>query len=387
MRDVGNPTGRHRAKRHHHGEGSVFKRTDRWRAKPWVAVIPYIDTSGRRREMWLSASSRAEADDLRKRELAKARKATPTEHTVGSYVRRWLMTTELGPWTHDRYRHHIEQRIEPTLGSIPLADLTPPMVRDAMTRWTGAPATRMGAFVVLRTAMRQALADRMVEHDPTENIKAPRPTHSTPDVVDIADARRLIETVQGDRLEPLLVVSLGLGIRRGELLGLRTPDVDLEHGTVTIRYSLRRVPVSTRAPGDSWWRLVAPKRDSGRTIPLPTFVAEALRQRLEDRDREQREAKVWAPNDFVFSDLHGNPIAFTTLEHWWKGALKRAKLPDMRWHELRASTATILLAEGVPELTVMAILGHRSLEMTRRYVKLLPRVSRDAANRLNEAIG
>jgi integrase len=383
-----NPTGKHRPKRRHHGEGTVLKRTDRWRAKPWVAVVPYTDPSGKRREMWLSASSRDEADGLRKREIAKrAKRIVPTEHTVGSYVRNWLMTTDLGPWTFDRYRHHIEQRIEPTLGAVPLADLTPPMVRQAMTLWTGAPATRMGAFVVLRTAMRQALADRMVEHDPTENIRAPRPTHSTPDVVDIGDARRLMDTVRGERFAPLLVVSLGLGIRRGELLGLRTPDVDLAAGTVTIRHSLRRVPVSTRVEGETWWRLVAPKRDSGRTIPLPAFVADALRERLERRDAERKVARIWAPNDLVFSDVRGNPIGFTSLDHWWKGALERAKLPDMRWHELRASTATILLAEGVPEMSVMAILGHRSLEMTRRYVKLLPRVSRDAADRMGRAIG
>lgn len=388
MTRMTNPTGKHRPKRRHHGEGTVLKRSDRWRAKPWVAVVPYLDPSGRRREMWLSAASRDEADDLRKRELAKlAKRTVPTEHTVGSYVRDWLMTTELGPWTHDRYRHHIEQRIEPTLGRVPLADLTPPMVRQAMTRWSGAPATRMGAFVVLRTAMRQALSDRMIADDPTANIKAPRPTHSTPDVIDVDDARRLMAVVAGERFAPLLTVSLGLGIRRGELLGLRTPDVDLDAGTVTIRHSLRRVPVSTRVEGETWWRLVAPKRDSGRTIPLPTFVAEALRERLEVRDAERKAARVWAPNDLVFSDTRGNPIAFSTLQHWWKGALERAKLPDMRWHELRASTATILLAEGVPELTVMAILGHRSLEMTRRYVKLLPRVSRDAANRIDQAIG
>jgi integrase len=383
-----NPTGKHRAKRRHHGEGTVLKRTDRWRAKPWAAVVPYIDPSGRRREMWLSASSRDEAEALRKREMARiAKRTVPTGHTVGSYVRGWLMTTELGPWTHDRYRHHIEQRIDPTLGSVPLADLTPPLVRAAMTRWTGAPATRMGAFVVLRAAMRQALADRMIADDPTANIKSPKPRAQTPTVLDVAEARRLMELVAGERFAPLLTVSLGLGIRRGELLGLRTPDVDLAAGTLTVRHSLRRVPVSTRAEGDTWWRLVAPKADSGRTIPLPTFVAEALRERLAVRDTERQAARIWAPNDLVFSDPAGNPIAFTSLDHWWKAALARAKLPDMRWHELRASTATILLAEGVPEITVAAILGHRSLEMTRRYTKLLPRVSRDAADRIGRAIG
>lgn len=167
----------------------------------------------------------------------------------------------------------------------------------------------------------------------------------------------------------------------------RTPDVDLKAGTVTVRHSLRRVPVSTRGGSDEWWRLQAPKADSGRTIPLPRFVADALEASIEARKDERRATKVWAANDFVFADQHGGPVPFSTLDNWWKRALERAGLPDMRWHELRASTATILLAEGVPELTVMAILGHRSLEMTHRYVKLLPRVSRGAADRFDEVMG
>ena len=63
MPPMANPTGKRRAKRRHHGDGSVVKRTDHWRAKPWAAVVPYLDASGRRREMWLSAGSRTEADE------------------------------------------------------------------------------------------------------------------------------------------------------------------------------------------------------------------------------------------------------------------------------------------------------------------------------------
>ena len=336
--------------------------------------------------MWLCAASREEADRLRRDKLAE-QDTVPTEHTVGSYVSDWLMTTDLGPWTHDRYRHHIEQRILPTLGSVPLADLTPPMVRSAMTRWSGAAATRMGAFVVLRAAMRQAVTDRMLAHDPTANIKAPRPKPTTPDVLDVADARRLMDTVKGERFAPILVVSLGLGLRRGEALGLRTPDIDFDAGTMTIRHSLRRVPVSARGEDDEWWRLVAPKRDSGRTLPLPAFVVTALRERIDERDAEKKAAKVWAPNDLVFSDKHGDPVSFTSLDTWFHCALKRAKLPRIRWHELRHSAATILLAEGVPERIVQDILGHASGEMTKRYMKALPRMTRDAASRMDRVMG
>jgi integrase len=346
-----------------------------------------MDDRGHRREAWLSAASREEAEDLLKHELVKRARTRPTNHTVGSYVIDWLATADLSPSARDRYRQHIEARILPTLGEVHLEDVTPPTIRRAMQRWSGAPATRHGTLIVLRMAMRQALADRMVSDDPMAGVKAPTVRHAPPTVLDVDDARRLIGYVRGERFASLLVVSIGLGLRRGELLGLRTPDIDLVGGTLTVSHSLRRLPTRARTNPDDRWRLVSPKADSGRVIPLPRFVAEALERRIAERDHEKAAAKIWAPNDLVFSDRNGNPIAYTSLDHWWKGALARADLPDMRWHELRASTATILLAEGVDPLTIAAILGHTDIAMTQRYVKLLPRVSRAAADRMNEVVG
>ena len=294
MRLMSNPTGKHRPKHRHPGEGTVVRRRDRWRAKPWAAVVPYIDASGRRRATWPSAASRSEAEAILREEMAKRRKApVRTAHTVGTYVSGWLMTAEgLSPWTHDRYRHHIEQRIIPSLGKVALEDVNPPMIRVAMGEWSGSAATRQGTFVVLRAALRQAVSDRMLAEDPTAGLRAPRPAQGSPTVLDVTEARHLLEVVAKDRLGPILVVSLGLGLRRGETLGLRTPDIDLRAGTVTVRYQLRRVPVSARGEGDAWWRLVAPKRGSGRTLPLPAFVAQSLTARLEARDAEQRAAKI-----------------------------------------------------------------------------------------------
>ena len=117
MRDVANTTGKHRPKRHHAGEGSVIKRTDRWRSRPWTAIVPYTDASGRRRETWLSAASRQEADELRKAELRKQAKGLVySEQTVGEYVAAWLSTVEVGPGTWPRYQSHIRERIVPSLG-------------------------------------------------------------------------------------------------------------------------------------------------------------------------------------------------------------------------------------------------------------------------------
>lgn len=156
---------------------------------------------------------------------------------------------------------------------------------------------------------------------------------------------------------------------------------------MTIRSSLRRVPVSTRAPGDAWWRLVAPKADSGRTIPLPAFVAEALVLRIAERDREQRAAKVYAPNDLVFCDPLGNSVPLESLRTWYRDALRRAGLPMLRWHDLRASCLTLLHEEGVDLFTIQAIAGHRDLDTTRRYVGRTKAPLDAAAKRLASALG
>jgi integrase len=388
MPTMGNPTGKHRRKRRHHGEGTVVLRKDRWRAKPWAAVVPYTDASGRRREMWLSAASKAEAERLRDAEVKKLAKGiVRTEQTVGEYVNAWLETVEVGPGTWPRYRAHVTERIEPAFGDVALRLLTPQMVRSALIRWKGAPQTRGGTLRLLRAAMKQAVADRRIEHDPTAGIPYPRVARKDPVTLDSEQARRLIATVKGERFAPILIVSLGLGVRRGEALGLRTQDVDLDAGTVTIAKGLRYIPPTLRAPGEGPYRLTGTKTGETREVPLPAFVAEALRERLAERDIEQRAAKVWAANDFVFCSPVGNSVPLQTLYAWFKGALKRAGLPDMRWHELRASTITLLLDMGVDLLTIQRIVGHKDLATTRRYVGKTPAAMTGAADRLEEAMG
>ena len=282
-----NPTGKHRPKRRHHGAGTVVLRKDRWRARPWAAVVPYIDPSGRRREMWLSAASKAEADDLRRRELDKLAKGiVRSEQTVGEYVMAWLDTVDVGPGTWPRYRAHVTERIEGTIGDVALRLLTPQMVRSALIRWNGAAQTRGGTLRLLRAAMRQAVADRHIEHDPTAGIPYPRIARKEPVTLTAAEARHLMATVKGERFAPILVASLGLGVRRGEALGLRTQDVNLKAGHVTIAKSLRYIPPSLRAEGEGPYRLTGTKTGEAREVTLPAFVAKSLRKRLAERDAE-----------------------------------------------------------------------------------------------------
>jgi integrase len=347
-----------------------------------------VDASGRRREIWLSAGSRDEADDLRKAELVKLRKGiVPTAETVGEYVNAWLATVDVGPGTWPRYRAHVTERIEPSFGTVALDRLTPQMVRTALIGWAGSPQTRAGTLRLLRAAMKQAVADRLRESDPTAGIPYPKIPRREPVTLTAAEARHLMATVKGERFSPILVVSLGLGVRRGEALGLRPRDVDLRGGSVTIAQSLRYITPSLRAEGEDAYRLTGTKTGETREVPLPAFVAEALAARLDEREAEQKAAKVWAANELVFCTPVGNSIALETLRTWYLGALKRAGLPAIRWHDLRASCITVLLDQGVDLLTIQRIVGHRDLATTRRYVGKTPAAMAAAAGRLEEAMG
>jgi integrase len=154
-----------------------------------------------------------------------------------------------------------------------------------------------------------------------------------------------------------------------------------------IAKSLRYIPPELRAPGEGPYRLTGTKTGQTREVPLPGFVAEALRAALEQRDAEKRAAKVYAPNDFVFCDPRGNSVPLETLRTWYLGALERAGLPPARWHDLRATTITLLLDMGVDVLTIQRIVGHRDLATTRRYVGKTPTAMTGAADRLEEAMG
>lgn len=462
MRSMSNPTGKRRPKRSHHGDGTApFKRTDRWRRKPWVTVVPYTDEQGRRREMWLSAASKPEAEELRKRELARLRKGIiPTHETVGGYMSAWLETVEVGPGTWPRYRQHLTERILPSFGDVALDRLTPQAVRRAVMDWSGSPQTRGGTLRLLRAGMRQAVADRRIEHDPTAGIPYPKvPVHQVR-TLSGPEARRLMAAVVGERFAPILVLSLGLGVRRGEALGLRTVDINWEvddgddidseraragefhrMGTVdpdrdgrgmapnedgssergglvhryqsgdqstdradggqalgrqvphrrpvsvTIAKSLRYIAPSMRAEGEDAYRLTGTKTGETREIPLPRFVADALAERLAERDQEKRAARVWAGNDLVFCTPVGNSIALETLRTWYLGALKRAGLPPIRWHALRGTTVTLLYEMGVPEAVIMSVIGHRDLATTRLYKGKTPRAMQIAADRMDEELG
>lgn len=176
-------------------------------------------------------------------------------------------------------------------------------------------------------------------------------------------------------------------MRRGELLGLKWQDIDLEQGTLQVRRILTRIP--TKLPGKGFEE-AEPKTDKGRrSIVLPSFAVEALRQhRLRQREAKLKAGLAWQDHGYVFCTPIGTHLNPTRdVLDVLKSFLKQAGLPDIRFHDLRHSSATMLLGMKVHPKIVQEILGHSQIAITMDiYSHILPTMQEEAMNKLNEAL-
>ena len=186
-------------------------------------------------------------------------------------------------------------------------------------------------------------------------------------VVTIERAREILRAVEGDGFAALYRVALFTGMRRGELVGLRWDDVDLDEGALTVRRSVQRVAGTVQ--------VVEPKTSrSHRTIALPDSTVTTLRgQRVHQIEEGLRVGRPWSTADFVFGKADGKPLEPSGVTVRFQTLLAKANLPRMRFHDLRHATASLLIADHVPARVVMEMLGHSSITTTMNiYAHVMP---------------
>jgi len=194
-------------------------------------------------------------------------------------------------------------------------------------------------------------------------------------------ARVLLEGVRSHRLGALFTVALALGLRQGEALGLRWDAVDFTAGTLHIRAALQWV--------GKHWQLVEPKSArSRRSVALPRVAILALRaHRVRQKKERLLAGAEWKETGLVLTTRTGQAIEPSNLTKEFKRLLKQVGLPDVRFHDLRHTAATFLLAQGVDARTIMETLGHSQISLTlNTYSHVLPVLQRDAADRMNRLL-
>ncbi len=191
-----------------------------------------------------------------------------------------------------------------------------------------------------------------------------------------------LAATKGDPLEALWLTTLGLGLREGEALGLRWQDVDLVGGQLRVNVALQRRKVEGQR--DKEFVLVEPKsKTSRRALLLSEPVRQAL---LEHRERHVvLSLNRWG---LVFTGAHGQPLEAKTMLRQFLALLERAGLPRMRFHDLRHSCASLMLAQKVPAKVVQSILGHSSYHLTMdTYSHVLPELQAEASAAMGRLLG
>jgi integrase len=290
--------------------------------------------------------------------------------TLATLAQQWLNAAEhrVTARTYAFYAAHVRLYITPSLGSLRAESLRPGHVEAALATWRRgkrndkecgvlSPRTVAHVFNTLRTLLRWGVKMGALVRNVVDAVEPPRYERKEMRALEATGVVALLRAAEGSDLQTIIAVAVGTGLRRGELLGLRWSDIDLDAKRLAVRRSLETVKGVTRAKPPKTAR-------SARTIALPPFVAEVLR----DERARQEKIRASAPDgaDWVFVRGDGSPWEPGAFSLAFARLVKSAKLPHVRFHDLRHSFGTLALASGVDLQTVSRALGHESVAITSR---------------------
>lgn len=309
--------------------------------------------------------------------------------TIKQFLTDWLehKQSSVRFSTHRSYEQTVRNHLIPELGHLKLSKLQPQHIDQMLKRELDAglsPRSTAYLRVVLRAALNRARKRDLVARNAAELADAPRMERYKVKPLTPEQARLLLDTAKGHRLEALYTVALACGFRRGEILGLHWRDVDFEHSRMSVSQALQRQKgrglVLTETKTDR----------SRRTIELPPPLVTALRaHRVRQLEERMAAGPEWHDHGFVFASTVGTGLEPRNLTRAFKALLKRAApaLPDIRFHDLRHSAATLLLVQGVELRVVQEVLGHSSISLTANtYAHVMPVLIQDAAGRSAELL-
>ncbi len=352
----------------------------RRRGKSW-AVIVYLGrdpiTKAKKRR-WYTHRTKAEAETHLAQLLVQVQAGggvPPSRLLTGDFLDRWLDDYAVGAVvekTLRNYRDQVRVHFKPALGHTPLARLSAQAIQSYFSKQLRggrlSSTSLRYQFAVLNEALGHAVRWGLLVRNPCGFVDPPRPRSREMHVLDEEQARLfLAEAQRSSRHYLLYLTALLTGMRQGELLGLRWRDVDLATGAITIQQSLSRLG------GEVAFK--EPKTQRSRRLV-------ALSPRLVE---ELRGARWAAPEDrLVFCQPDGKPLhGHNITQRDLRGVCKRARVPRIRFHDLRHCHATHLLRQGTHPKVVQERLGHSTSAVTLNiYSHVLPGMQEEAARRL-----
>ncbi len=366
--------------------------------KKWLVTVYLGRTNGKPvRRWWLVEGTRKDAEKF-ERERMRERDADtlPTDKlsTVAHVAGRYLELAAVGATTKARYQSLIEHHVLPHIGNERIEDVRPDQIQllyqrllrsGHRTRKSGLSArTVRHIHVLLGIIFKTARRWRLVANDIMRDVDSPTVQKSRRNVVAPEKVAGFLEAATRSKYEIPIVLAITMGMRRGEILGLRWSDVDLEGGKLTIAQTL----VEPEG-GDLVFK--EPKsEESRRTISIPPAAVARLRAHKAKQRALMLEmgSDYQRTHDLVCAQPDGRPIQPARLTTAYRGLAALHGLKGVSLHDLRHSHATMLLEAGVDLKVVSARLGHSTIVLTAdTYAHVTEKLDRDATSKIDHYFG
>lgn len=354
------------AKKRANGDGSIRKRKDgRWEGR---YVVGHDPITGKMISRNVLGKTQAQVKEKLRTAIENSKRLDYTQtgkYTVGQWMDEWFEAyakVKVRPSSHQTYKGYIENHIKPNIGDIPIEKLTslqlqkfyrllltegrvPRIESEKQPKGLSAKTVR-NINQVISSAMDMAVRHKLILTNPTEGCELPKVEHREMKTLPAERLGAFLREAKESGVYELYYLDLATGLRRGELLGLKWEDVDLQNGIIHVRRQVARVDGEVK-------ELPLKTKNSYRNISISQDAVAML-----------TEMEAHRSSDYVFPSSTGGPISPDSVNNMLHRVLKRAGLPSIRFHDLRHTFATLALQNGVDIKTVSGMLGHFSAGFT-----------------------
>lgn len=367
------------SKRRAHGEGTIYQRADGL----WVAQITL--PNGKRKAKYSKTQKVVKDWLLEQREaIKKGLWLDNTKITVSEFFDRFMndvASHTLRPKTIVSYESIIRLHINPEIGNVKLAALTPVQLQTLYSKKLNSGLSKRTVqyiHAVIHRGLAQAVKWGLVNRNVADAVEAPRPTKRAPTTLTVTQVRDLLGVMREDRFYALYLLAITTGMRQGELLGLMWDDVDLDQGFIHVRHTAQTIYKQGVVLGET------KTEKSRRSIAIPEIAIDALKEHWETQKLIKAGRRDWVENNLVFPTSKGTPMTARNLIREFHALLEKAGLPKIRFHDLRHTSATLLLLAGVHPKIVQERLGHSRIDMTLdTYSHVVPDIQKEAAEKMD----
>ncbi|UNL85724.1 tyrosine-type recombinase/integrase [Priestia koreensis] len=282
--------------------------------------------------------------------------------------------------TADTYQSFIVNRIVPSLGTIALSALSPLNLQSYVNTLKEeglASSTVKKIYNIIKGALDYALNMELLHSNPIKKVQLPKDKKKEMSVWSVEEIKSFLTIAKKDRLYMAFHLAITTGMRRGEILGLRWKDIDFDRGILYVRQTLSK---------DGKQFLVGAKTESGvRSIKLPNETVSALlAQKKSICNDKQSLVNDYVDHDLVVCTSKGTPMNPNNLKRTYLKLIKEANVQEIRFHDLRHTHATMLLAQGISAKVISERLGHSNIKTTLdTYSHVLPNMQEEAANQID----